>query len=229
VPVLARIANFDDLDPLGMEPGVKLVFIRPGEAIPGNADVIIIPGSKSTIGDLAFLRAQGWDIDIKAHVRRGGHVLGLCGGYQMLGRTIADPDGVDGSPGTVEGLGLLDVETVMEPEKTVRNISARSVPFDLPLEGYEIHLGRTTGLDTARPSAIINGIEDGAISADGKVIGTYLHGLFGADAFRGRFLESLGISGGGIDYRAEVERALDEVAAELEKHLDCDAILSLAR
>ncbi|TIM17010.1 MAG: cobyric acid synthase CobQ, partial [Mesorhizobium sp.] len=151
------------------------------------------------------------------------------GGFQMLGRTVRDPDGIEGSVIEAEGLGLLDVETVMEPEKTVRNVSARSVPFDLPLEGYEIHLGRTIGPDTLRPSAVINGVEDGAVSADGKVIGTYMHGLFGADGFRGRFLESLGIKGGGIDYRAEVERALDEVAAELETHLDCDAIFALAR
>ena len=120
VPILARIANFDDLDPLGMEPGVKLVFVRPGEAIPANADVVILPGSKSTIGDLAFLRAQGWDIDIKAHVRRGGHVLGLCGGYQMLGQTIADPQGIEGPAATVEGLGLLDISTVMSADKSTR-------------------------------------------------------------------------------------------------------------
>ena len=119
-----------------------------------------------------------------AHRKRGGHVVGICGGFQMLGRMVRDPDGIEGSVTEAEGLGLLDIETVMEPEKTVRNVSARSVPFGLPLEGYEIHLGRTTGPDTARPSAVINGIDDGAISADGKVSGTYLHGLFSADAFR---------------------------------------------
>lgn len=147
----------------------------------------------------------------------------------MLGRRVRDPDGIEGSVTEAEGLGLLDIETVMEPEKTVRNVSARSVQFDLPLEGYEIHLGRTSGPDTMRPSAIINGVADGAISADGKVSGTYMHGLFGADAFRGKFLESLGIKGAGIDYRADVERALDDVAAELESRLDCDAIFGLAR
>ncbi|TIX16976.1 MAG: cobyric acid synthase CobQ, partial [Mesorhizobium sp.] len=171
----------------------------------------------------------GWDRDLLAHRKRGGHVVGICGGFQMLGRKVSDPAGIEGSVTEAEGLGLLDIETVMEPEKTVRNVSARSVQFDLPLEGYEIHLGRTTGPDLARPSAVINGIDDGAISADGKVVGTYLHGLFSADAFRARFLESLGVKGGGIDYRADVERALDEVAAELETHLDCDAIFGLAR
>ncbi|TPK37975.1 cobyric acid synthase [Mesorhizobium sp. B2-5-3] len=229
VPMLGRIANFDDLDPLKAEPQVEVVFVPPGKPLPQDAGLVVIPGSKSTIGDLLKFRDNGWDRDLLAHRRRGGHVVGICGGFQMLGRIVRDPDGIEGSVTEAEGLGLLDIETVMEPEKTVRNVSARSVPFDLPLEGYEIHLGRTTGPDMLRPSAIINGAEDGAVSADGKVVGTYMHGLFGADAFRGRFLESLGVKGGGIDYRAEVERALDEVAAQLESHLDCDAIFSLAR
>ncbi|MBZ9704278.1 MULTISPECIES: cobyric acid synthase [unclassified Mesorhizobium] len=229
VPMLGRIANFDDLDPLKAEPQVEVVFVQPGKPLPQDAGLVVIPGSKSTIGDLLKFRENGWDRDLLAHRRRGGHVVGICGGFQMLGRIVRDPDGIEGSVTEAEGLGLLDIETVMEPEKTVRNVSARSVPFDLPLEGYEIHLGRTTGPDMLRPSAIINGAEDGAVSADGKVVGTYMHGLFGADAFRGRFLESLGVKGGGIDYRAEVERALDEVAAQLESHLDCDAIFSLAR
>ncbi|TPN59571.1 cobyric acid synthase [Mesorhizobium sp. B1-1-4] len=229
VPMLGRIANFDDLDPLKAEPQVEVVFVPPGKPLPQDAGLVVIPGSKSTIGDLLKFRENGWDRDLLAHRRRGGHVVGICGGFQMLGRIVRDPDGIEGSVTEAEGLGLLDIETVMEPEKTVRNVSARSVPFDLPLEGYEIHLGRTTGPDMLRPSAIINGAEDGAVSADGKVVGTYMHGLFGADAFRGRFIESLGVKGGGIDYRAEVERALDEVAAQLESHLDCDAIFSLAR
>ncbi|RWC31501.1 MAG: cobyric acid synthase [Mesorhizobium sp.] len=229
VPVLGRIANFDDLDPLKAEPQVEVVFVPPGKPLPADAGLVVIPGSKSTIGDLLKFRENGWDRDLLAHRKRGGHVVGICGGFQMLGRMVRDPDGIEGSVTEAEGLGLLDVETVMEPEKTVRNVSARSVPFDLPLEGYEIHLGRTTGPDTLRPSAIINGVQDGAVSTDGKVLGTYMHGLFGADGFRGKFLESLGIKGGGIDYRAEVERALDEVAAELETHLDCDAIFALAR
>ncbi|QKC96465.1 cobyric acid synthase [Mesorhizobium sp. NZP2298] len=229
VPMLGRIANFDDLDPLKAEPQVEVVFVPPGKPLPEDAGLVVIPGSKSTIGDLLKFRENGWDRDLAAHRKRGGHVVGICGGFQMLGRMVRDPDGIEGSVTEAEGLGLLDIETVMEPEKTVRNVSARSVQFDLPLDGYEIHLGRTTGPDTLRPSAVINGVEDGAISADGKVIGTYMHGLFGADAFRGKFLESLGIKDGGIDYRAEVERALDEVAAELETHLDCNAIFGLAR
>ncbi|MER9887056.1 cobyric acid synthase [Mesorhizobium sp. M0114] len=229
VPVLSRIANFDDLDPLKAEPQVEMVFVPPGQRLPQDAGLVVIPGSKSTIGDLAKFRENGWDRDLAAHRKRGGHIVGICGGFQMLGHSVRDPYGIEGSVTETQGLGLLDVETVMEPEKTVRNVSARSVPFDLPLEGYEIHLGRTTGPDTLRPSAVINGVDDGAISADGKVSGTYMHGLFSADAFRAKFLESLGVKGGGIDYRAEVERALDEIAAELETHLDCDAIFGLAR
>ncbi|RWO75793.1 MAG: cobyric acid synthase [Mesorhizobium sp.] len=229
VPMLSRIANFDDLDPLKAEPQVEVVFVPPGQHLPDDAGLVIIPGSKSTIGDLLRFRENGWDRDLVAHRKRGGHVVGICGGFQMLGRVVRDPDGIEGSATETEGLGLLDVETVMQPEKTVRNVSARSVQFDLPLEGYEIHLGRTTGPDTLRPSTVINGADDGAVSADGKVSGSYLHGLFSADAFRAKFLENLGVKGGGIDYRAEVERALDEVAAELETHLDCDAIFGLAR
>ncbi len=229
VPMLSRIANFDDLDPLRAEPQVEVVFVPPGRPLPEDAGLVVIPGSKSTIADLADFRRNGWDRGLAAHRRRGGHVLGICGGYQMLGRAVSDPDGIEGRATETEGLGLLDVETVMEPEKTVRNVAARSVAFDLPLSGYEIHLGRTTGPDCLRPTAIVDGVEDGATSADGKVSGTYLHGLFGADAFRQKFLESLGVKGGGIDYRAEVERALDELAAHLEKHLDCDAIFAAAR
>jgi adenosylcobyric acid synthase len=227
--MLSRIANFDDLDPLRAEPEVEVVFVPPGRPLLEDAGLVVIPGSKSTIADLADFRRNGWDRDLAAHRRRGGRVLGICGGYQMLGRVVRDPDGIEGKATEAEGLGLLDVETVMEPEKTVRNVAARSVAFDLPLSGYEIHLGRTTGPDCLRPIAIIDGVEDGATSADGKVSGTYLHGLFGADAFRQKFLESLGVKGGGIDYRAEVERALDELAAHLEKHLDCDAIFAAAR
>ncbi|WP_432283213.1 cobyric acid synthase [Aminobacter sp. BA135] len=229
VPMLGRIANFDDLDPLRAEPQVEVVFVPPGQRLPEDAGLVVIPGSKSTIGDLLLFRDNGWDRDLEAHRRRGGHVVGICGGYQMLGRVVHDPLGIEGSVTRAEGLGLLDVETVMAPEKTVRNVEARSVRYGEPLSGYEIHLGKTTGADCVRPTAVINGVDDGATSADGKVFGTYMHGLFGADGFRGRFLESLGIRGGGIDYRAEVERALDEIAEQLERHLDCDAIFAAAR
>jgi adenosylcobyric acid synthase len=228
VPVLARIANFDDLDPLGMEPGVKLVFVRPGEPLPGNADVVILPGSKSTIGDLAFLRAQGWDIDIKAHVRRGGHVLGLCGGYQMLGQTIADPDGIEGPAATVDGLGLLDISTIMSADKSTRLVQGIHSATGAAIEGYEIHLGRSEGRDCARSVVTIDGRPDGASTADGRVQGTYAHGLFTGDAFRKAWLANLGIAST-LAYESQIESALDALADHLEAHLDIDAILGIAR
>ena len=228
VPVFARIANFDDLDPLGMEPGVKLIFVRPGEPIPGNADVVILPGSKSTIGDLAFLRAQGWDIDIKAHVRRGGHVLGLCGGYQMLGQTISDPEGVEGPTATVEGLGLLDIATVMSPDKSTRLVQGSHLATGTAIEGYEIHLGHSEGPDCVRPVVTIDGRPDGAINADGRVQGTYVHGLFTGDAFRKAWLANLGIASS-LAYSFEIEAALDALADHLEAHLNIEAILTIAR
>jgi adenosylcobyric acid synthase len=228
VPVLARIANFDDLDPLGMEPGVKLVFVRPGEPIPGNAEMVILPGSKSTIGDLAYLRAQGWDIDIKAHVRRGGHVLGLCGGYQMLGQTIADPDGVDGRAGTVEGLGLLDITTTMSGDKSTTLVGGTHCATGTAVEGYEIHLGRSDGPDCARPVLMLEGRPDGAGSADGRVQGTYVHGLFTGDAFRKAWLANLGIAST-LAYESQIETALDALADHLEAHLDIEQLLKIAR
>jgi adenosylcobyric acid synthase len=228
VPMLARIANFADFDPLSMEPGVRLVFVRPGQPIPGNADVVMLPGSKSTIGDLAYLRAQGWDIDIKAHVRRGGHVLGLCGGYQMLGRTIADPGGVDGRAGTVDGLGLLDIATTMSGDKSTTLVRGTHCATGATIEGYEIHLGRSDGPDCARPVLTLDGRPDGASSADGRVQGTYVHGLFTGDAFRRAWLAGLGIAST-LAYDTRIETALDALADHLEAHLDVDQLLTIAR
>ncbi|NKL96389.1 cobyric acid synthase [Rhizobium leguminosarum] len=221
VPVLPRIANFDDLDPLRAEPDVELVFVRSGERIPGDASLVVLPGSKSTISDLADFRAEGWDRDLQAHVRRGGRVIGICGGYQMLGRTVHDPLGIEGGTFEAPGLGLLDIETEMAPEKIVRNSQAYSTEYDdAPLAGYQIHLGVTRGPDCDRPSAIIDGAPDGALSANGRIMGTYLHGLFGSDAYRTRLLQSFGLSGEQRNYRESVEQALDEIAGELERHLD---------
>lgn len=220
VPVLPRIANFDDLDPLRAEPDVELVFVRAGERLPADAGLVILPGSKSTISDLADLRAQGWDRDLAAHARRGGRVIGICGGYQMLGSRVHDPLGIEGTTDGIEGLGLLDVETEMAPEKTVRNSTAQSAEYGVPLSGYQIHLGITRGADCERPAAIVDGLPDGAVSADGRVMGTYLHGLFGSDAYRARLLESFGLSGERQNYRESVDQALDEVAADLERTLD---------
>jgi adenosylcobyric acid synthase len=216
VLVLDRIANFDDIDPLAAEPHVELVYVKSGEAIPTDAMLVIIPGSKSTIADLARLRENGWDEQLKAHVRRGGHVLGICGGYQMLGNSVSDPFGIEGGAQKVAGLGLLNVDTVMAPEKTVRNTSAHSVPFDLPLSGYEIHLGQSEGEDCARPFAVIDGRQDGAMSPDARVMGTYLHGIFAQDELRASYLAHVGIVPSGQNYRADVDAALDSIALKLE-------------
>ena len=226
---LPRIANFDDLDPLRLEPGVTLTFVQPGEAIPGDSRLVIIPGSKSTVSDLAALRKEGWDIDLLAHVRRGGLVLGLCGGYQMLGRLVSDPLGLEGTPGSTPGLGLLDVETTLLADKTLTGVSGTHGPSGAALEGYEIHLGKTTGVDCARPFAVLEGRPDGAISPTGQVMGSYLHGCFGSDAFRTKFLISLGINASELRFEETVERTLDALAAHLEANLDLDLILSLAK
>jgi len=226
VPVLDRIANFDDLDPLIAEEEVDVVMVRSGERLPADAGLVIIPGSKSTIGDLARFRENGWDRDLELHRRRGGTIMGICGGYQMLGRSVRDPEGIEGMVTEIDGLGHLDVVTVMEPEKTVRNVVARSLQFDVPLSGYEIHLGKTTGADCNRPTTRINGVEDGAMSTDGKVFGTYMHGLFSSDAYRAALLRSLGIAAEGFDYKAGVESALDSIADELDQVLDIDAMLA---
>lgn len=228
VPVLARIANFDDLDPLVAEPDVEVIMVAAGETMPADADLIVIPGSKSTIGDLAVLRANGWDMQIKAHAARGGRVIGLCGGYQMLGRIVRDPDGLDGPPGETAGLGLLDVETVMTPAKTVRNHHARSVAHDVSLSGYEIHMGETDGPDCARPVAMIDRRPDGASSADGRIFGTYLHGLFESGAYRAAFLEGFGIKAERTDHNDRIIAALDELADGLEAIVDMEAMLTTA-
>lgn len=228
VPVVSRIANFDDLDPLRMEEQVTLRMIYPGQALPGDADLVLLPGTKSTIGDLAFLRAQGWDIDIAAHVRRGGRVLGICGGYQMLGRTIRDPQGIEGSPGSCEGLGLLDVETLLTPDKQVVAQTGTHLSSNEAVSGYEIHIGQTHGHDCDRPFLKIGGRPDGAQTTDGQIAGTYLHGLFGSDGFRAAYLESLGATST-LAYSERVEAAMDGLADHLERHLDCDRILAIAR
>ncbi|MFC2969102.1 cobyric acid synthase [Acidimangrovimonas pyrenivorans] len=226
---LSRIANFDDLDPLAQEPGVDLTLIGPGQPIPGEADLVIVPGSKSTHGDLAFLRDQGWDLDLAAHVRRGGHVLGICGGYQMLGRAIRDPQGIEGPPGETAGLGLLDVVTEMVPDKRLTRVEAVHAASGARMRGYEIHIGRSEGPDRARPFAKVAGAPEGAVSADGRIAGSYLHGMFGEDAFRRAWLAGFGVAAGRFSYGAEVEAVLDRLAAHIEAHLDVDGLLGLAR
>ena len=224
---LSRIANFDDMDPLAQEPNVSLVMLRAGEVIPADADLVIVPGSKSTRGDLAYLRAQGWDVDLAAHHRRGGRVLGICGGYQMLGQMISDPDGIEGTPGDSAGLGLLDVVTQMTGDKRLTSVHAVHADTELPFEGYEIHIGRTEGPDSARPFAHVDGQPEGAQSSDGRVMGSYLHGMFSNDAWRGAFLNSLGVTASG-SYSSGVEQTLDDLADHVETFLDVEGILQAA-
>ena len=225
---LSRMANFDDLDPLAQEPSVRLTMLAPGQPLPGDADVVIVPGSKSTRGDLAFLRHQGWDLDISAHLRRGGHVLGLCGGFQMLGHTISDPTGLEGPRGTDKGLGLLDVHTVMHPKKHVTQTQAVHCASGQTISGYEIHLGQTEGPDCARPFAQIGERQDGALSPVGNVSGTYLHGMFRDDGFRRAWLAQFGADQT-TNYAASVEKTLDLLAEHLLTHIHVDQILGCAR
>ncbi|MFP6749385.1 MAG: cobyric acid synthase [Alphaproteobacteria bacterium] len=229
VPKLSRIANFDDLDPLLAEPDVAVLIIAPGQALPGDADLILLPGSKSTIADLAFLRQQGWDIDIQAHYRRGGRILGICGGYQMLGHSITDPGGLEGEARHANGLGLLDITTVLSAEKHLGECAGIHIESGEAVRGYEIHLGVSEGPDMERPFIQIDGRADGARSADGRVAGCYLHGLMAADGFRHAFLSGLRArEDSGVNYDHLVDKTLDALARHLETHLDLDRMLEIA-
>ncbi|HZX83198.1 MAG TPA: cobyric acid synthase, partial [Reyranella sp.] len=228
VLVYPRIANFDDFDPLRLDPGVDLVFVGPHQPVPGDIRLVILPGSKSTIADLASLREFGWDIDLKAHLRRGGFVLGICGGYQMLGRTIADPHGIEGPPQKVDGLGLFDVDTVLEGDKVLVEVNGETANGAVPFKGYEMHIGRTTS--ALQPLLSLgNGNTDGAVSGDGRVAGCYIHGLLADDRQRRHWLKLIGGEAAGFDYEADVDTTLDLLADHLEKHIDCDRLLALAR
>jgi adenosylcobyric acid synthase len=229
VPRLSRIANFDDLDPLLAEADVSVIIVEPGQAFPGNGDVILIPGSKATLADLAFLRAQGWDVDIAAHARRGGLVVGLCGGYQMLGRWVRDPEGIEGPPAEADGLGLLDVETIIAGAKTLRRTQGIEAGSGHAVSGYEMHVGVTGGADTDRPWLILEGERtEGALSADGRIMGAYLHGIFAADGFRHGFLSRIASGRSqGAAYEARVEATLEGLANHLETHMNLDRVLEI--
>lgn len=233
IAVLAypRVSNFDDFDPLRLESSVDLMFIRPVEVIPPDVNLVILPGSKATIADLAALRATGWDIDLKAHLRRGGRVLGICGGYQMLGRTVSDPLGTEGPAHTCEGLALLDVDTVLTGDKQLIEVAGSHVSGPR-FNGYEMHVGRTDGPDCARALLRFDdGRSDGAANAEGSVEGCYVHGLFADDTQRRFWLERLGVAAHDdrMNYEATVEATLDQLAEHLERYLDIDALLTLAR
>ncbi|HXP30650.1 MAG TPA: cobyric acid synthase [Stellaceae bacterium] len=228
VPRLPRIANFDDLDPLAAEPNVALEIVPPGRPLP-QADLILLPGSKATIADLAALRAEGWDIDILAHARQGGAVLGICGGYQMLGRRISDPQGIEGAAGAAAGLALLDIETVLAGDKRLTAARGRDSASGAPVAGYEMHLGRSSGPDTARPMLLLESGEDGAVSENGRIAGCHLHGLFAGDEFRRAFLARLGGAGDpALHWERRIEDTLDALADHLEANLDVPALLAIA-
>jgi len=229
VPMLSRIANFDDLDPLSLEPDVRVTMVPPGKPLP-SADVVLIPGTKSTIADLAFFRTQGWEEDLGRHLRRGGRIVGVCGGYQMLGSAVADPDGVEGSVGGAEGLGVLDVSTALLADKVTRQVSGFEIESGAAVTGYEIHVGRTDGPGRDRPWLNIEGHEVGAVSPDGRIVGSYVHGLFASDEFRAEYLAQLrpGREATQLRYGERVDQALDHWAAQLEAELDIDAMFEVA-
>jgi adenosylcobyric acid synthase len=229
VPVVPHIANFDDFDPLAAEPRIDLAMVRPGRPLPRDASLLILPGSKAVIADLAFLRGEGWDIDIRAHHRQGGRVLGLCGGYQMLGRSIADPFGVEGPQGTTAGLGLLDIDTVLTRDKRLVLTKGLDLETEMLVDGYEIHQGVTTGPGLSRPMLRLGDAADGAVAADGRVAGCYLHGLFASDPFRRAFLQRLGGAPGAFGYIEQIEATLDALADHLAANLDLEGLLAAAR
>ena len=229
VPALGKIANFDDIDPLLAESSVSVEFIRKGDAFPSDIDLLVLPGSKSTIADLLELRENGWERPIKSFAEQGGQVLGICGGYQMLGKAIRDPLRLESNVEHTVGLGLLDVETVMRPKKHTKNSNPRSVEFGCQLAGYEIHTGETIGPDCERPMVDFGSYTDGAMSLSGNVRGCYLHGLFNADEFRAAFLRQLGTESDGTSFTESIDKALDELAEAIESNLDVDGLLALAK
>lgn len=228
IPVLSRIANFDDFAPLSDEPGVSLRFIPRGQPLPRDADLIILPGSRSTTGDLDVVRAEGWDIDILAHVRQGGKVFGVCGGFQMLGERIDDPDGLDGAAGSRAGLGLLPFTTRMQAPKITRPIDAHCPWLGCRVRGYEIHLGRLHDNRGSPMLQLDGGEHDGLVSADGLIGGCHLHGLFLDDAFRRAFLRWIGAPVSADAAVQRIDAALDAIASTLETTLDIDALLAIA-
>jgi adenosylcobyric acid synthase len=228
-PMLSRMANFDDADPLRLDPHVNFQFVPPGKPLPRDADLVILFGTKSTLGDLQFLRDQGWDHDIIAHARSGGRVLGICGGYQMLGRRIIDEHGIDGTPGDTEGLGLLNIETWMNDEKTVRRVKGQCATSGVDVSGYEIHVGESHGPDCVRTMTRINGADDGARSPSGLISGTYVHGLLSGDEYRRNFLNEIVSYESSYAYSDVVDDALNELADGLENTLDIHRLFASAR
>ena len=229
-PVLSRISNSDDLDALRLEPEVDFSFVHPGSAIPRDADAIILCGTKSTVAELEFVRSQGWHHDVISHARNGGYVLGICGGFQMLGHNVRDPEGVDGSPAAARGLGLLEISTTMVGQKSVRRAEGRCAISGTPVCGYEIHAGLTTGPGLQDPLLHLESGPDGARNENGRIEGTYVHGLLANDNYRREWLRRLGARpDSSITYLTEVDKVLDEVADALAQDIDVDGLLGCAR
>jgi adenosylcobyric acid synthase len=230
VPVLPRISNHTDFDALRAHRQVDLVFVAPGD-LPPPCDLIVLPGSKSTRADLAWLRAGGWDAAIARHLRYGGKVLGICGGLQMLGRAVHDPDGTEGEAGSSEGFGWLDLHTTLAPHKQLRNVTGRLAFDDAPVQGYEIHCGISEGPAMLRPSSRLDdGRVDGAVSTDGQVMGTYLHGVFDHPDALAALLRWAGLRDADrVDVNALREASIDRVADMVEAHLDVEALGRLLR
>ena len=224
---LPRIANFDDLDPISNDSELNFSLLKDGQSLPGNAKLVIIPGSKSTRSDLDFIIRQGWDIDLLAHYRRGGHILGICGGYQILGKEIEDISGIEGSAGKSKGLGFLDVRTVMTPEKSLAKVKAVHAVTGLPISGYEIHIGRTEGPDCKQPFARIGNKDEGAMSLDGRICGSYIHGMFSGDEFRRSFFRNIGLESAKFSYEQSINDNLDALADHLESHIALSTIFNL--
>jgi adenosylcobyric acid synthase len=230
IPQLSRIQNFDDFDPLEQEPDVHLDIVEPGRALPGDADLVILPGSKATIADLKFFREQGWDIDLAAHLRRGGQVLGICAGFQMLGTSVTDPDGIEGNIKEASGLSYLNTTTELTGSKILTAVTGHDNINGEAVTGYEMHIGITEGDDKSRPFLTVNGKPEGAISADGRVMACYVHGLFASDAFRSAFLSSIRErENSGLAFEQTIDETLDRLAEHLAQHLDIDAMLAIAK
>ncbi|CBL46392.1 Cobyric acid synthase, amidation of sidechains b, d, e and g [gamma proteobacterium HdN1] len=221
VPVLPRIGNHTDFEPLRMHPQVDFHYVRGGAAIP-RADLIILPGSKNTIGDLHWLREQGWDVLIERHLRFGGKLIGICGGFQMLGKHLYDPHEIEGKVAHIEGLGVLDITTTMHSEKQLRRRTGTLLLSGATCEGYEIHCGLSEGAALETPLVRFeNGEVDGARTPDNQVLATYLHGLFDHPETLDALLLWAGLDAPvALDYRAERERQIDRLADSVASHLD---------
>ena len=223
---LSRISNFDDLNPLAQEPNISVEMIRPGNKIPSDADLVIIPGSKSTIDDLIFLRKNKWDLDLKKHLLRKKYILGICAGYQMLGNEIFDEELIESRNKRKLGLGLLNVTTKMKTQKKTIKVSASHCESGLTFTGYEIHIGETKGEDCKKPFSLIHQKKDGAISKDGLVMGSYIHGMFEDNDFRSFFIKKIHGINSLIDYKKQINQNLDEFANFIDERTQINRLLS---